>query len=94
MATSGHTQRMVRQYLKYAFQSSTTPTQYVLFGGKAPYAPVRYTNSLNTNDNFHQRHIATDLYFSDLKMPWVHNNSPYDNQQQSKVNIDAGEVRQ
>ena len=78
---------VVRQYLKYAFQSSTTPTQYVLFGGKAPYAPVRYTNSLNTNDNFHQRHIATDLYFSDLKMPWVHNNSPYDNQQQSEYII-------
>ena len=83
---------VVREYLKYAFQSSTNPTQYVLLGGKAPFAPVRYTNSQLPSDKYsdNKRHVSGDIYFSDLSMPWVHYSSPFDGFQNEYIvpNID------
>ncbi len=74
---------VVRQYLKYAFQCSTTPTRYVLMGGKAPFAPVRYTKSNAFNSN-NKNHVSTDMYFSDLSLPWVHASSSFDLQNESE----------
>ena len=68
---------VVREYLKYAFQSLTNPTQYVLFGGKSPYAPVRFAKSPNQKWPSWQ-HVPSDIYFSDLSMKWRHISSDYD----------------
>lgn len=69
---------VVRQYLKYAFHSPTAPTQYVLMGGKSPYAPVRYTKSPHEKWPSWQ-HVPSDMYFSDFSIQWTHVSSNYDN---------------
>lgn len=68
---------VVRQYLKYAFQSTNNPTQFVLMGGKTPFAPVRYTHTFAEND-IDNSHVSTDMYFSNLSLPWIHRNSSFD----------------
>ncbi len=87
-STITDTAGVVRQYLKYAFNYTTTPTKYLLMGGKAPYSPVRYTNSLLyiTNDR-NKHHISTDMYFSELNLPWVHRQTSFDGQYESEYII-------
>ena|GEM_PF-196481 len=87
-ATITDTAGVIREYLKYAFQSPTNPTQYVLMGGKAPFAPVRYAKSPYQKWPSWQ-HVPSDLYFSDLSMPWVHVASNYDDIFQSEYEIPA-----
>lgn len=77
---------VVRQYLKYAFQSQTTPTRYVLMGGKAPYAPIRYVHS-SEGTNMENSHVSTDMYFSNLSLKWVHKSSSFDEQNESEYKI-------
>ncbi len=77
---------VVRQYLKYAFQSSNNPTQYVLMGGKAPLSPVRYTHTFAETD-IDNSHVSTDMYFSNLSLPWVHNSSTFDQQFENEYMI-------
>lgn len=72
---------VVRQYLKYAVASANNPTTYVLFGGKAPYAPVRYLHTFISSDP-NNTHVASDIYFSELSIPFKKYNesSVYDNE--------------
>ncbi len=77
---------VVREYLKYAFQSESNPTQYVLMGGKAPFAPVRFVKSPNQEWPSWQ-HVPSDIYFSDLSMEWIHTNSDYDTINQCEYEI-------
>ena len=74
---------VVRQYLKYAFQSETAPTRYVLMGGKAPYSPVRFAHSNNAT-NTDNGHVSTDIYFSNLSLNWVHRSSIFDEQNENE----------
>ena len=55
---------VVRSYLKYAFNSASNPTTFVLMGGKKGHAPVRY---------FSLSQIPTDIYYSDLLKAWNEN---------------------
>lgn len=77
---------IVRNYLKYAFQSSANPTRYLLLGGKAPYAPVRYAHT-NALSDLEESHVSTDLYFSDLTLNWIHYPSGYDATNESEYLI-------
>ena len=72
------TAAVVRKYLKYAFQSSIAPTQYVLMGGKAPYSPVRYCHTTISSSNNNHNHVSSDMYFGNLTMPWLHESSTFD----------------
>ena len=74
---------VVRQYLKYAFSNHTTSTKYLLMGGKAPFAPTRFAKSYPNTYPTH-KHVPTDMYFSDLTMPWIYINSDFDNVFQSE----------
>ena len=85
-ATIADSAGVVRQYLKYAFQSQTEPTKFVLMGGKAPYAPVRYVHS-TARDTDDRNHVSTDMYFSNLSLPWVHHSSNYDYHNESEYII-------
>ena len=69
---------VVRQYLKYAASSATNPTSFVLMGGKAPYAPVRFANSRLYTDSRSKSHVSCDMYFSNLSLPWIHWPSVFD----------------
>ena len=69
---------VVREYLKYAFNSPTSPTQYVMMGGKAPFAPVRFANSRRYPDSRSKSHVSCDMYFSNLSLPWIHWSSVFD----------------
>ena len=70
---------VVRQYLKYAYNCPVNPTQYVLLGGNAPNAPIRYVKS-NSDSSPNKNHIATDMYFSDLDQVWQYYPSSYNNE--------------
>jgi len=63
---------VVRQYLKYAYTNNVTPTKFLLMGGKAPFAPVRYANTRLVQNSRSKNHASCDMYFSDLSLNWVH----------------------
>ena len=65
---------VVRQYLKYAFNSPTNPTTFVLMGGTKQFAPIRYIHATKMH-NKNDHHIPSDLYFSDLSQIWLKNDS-------------------
>lgn len=69
---------VVREYLRYAFNSPTSPTQYVMMGGEAHISPIRYSFSKGLINNKNSFHTPTDMYFSDLSLPWVHLSSNFD----------------
>lgn len=69
---------VVRQYLKYAASSAVNPTSFVLMGGKASFAPVRFANSRRYPDSRSKSHVSCDMYFSNLSLPWIHWSSVFD----------------
>ena len=78
---------VVRQYLKYAVSSSTSPTSFVLMGGTAPFSPVRYTHTYIVPSSNHKNHVSTDMYFSDLSLHWSHLATFYDTMNESEYII-------